>query len=139
MAGLPWEPAQICFGAEEFLKGMNDMDQEIAKLLNEEHAKQAESLNKKRPQIVREYKKDDLVFILRPNETGGVRLHTRFHGPYRILARVGEHSYQVKMADLSIFDVHVSHLKPCIWEAIQGPCLEMRVPPDPSSHAETHS
>ena len=66
-------------------------------------------------------------------------MHTRFHGPYRVVARVGEHSYQVKMADNSIFDVHVSHMKPCVWENTESPCmLTLRIPPLPSEDPDDH-
>ena len=129
MATLPWDPQQKCEEAEEFLAKMTQIDKEIAQRLNSHHEKMQASQNKKRPQDPHIYKPNDMAWVLRPNETGGIKLETRWHGPYRVITRTGEFSYQVKMADNSLFDVHVSHMKPCHWEIIQGPHTILRIPP----------
>ena len=139
MATLPWDPQQKCEEAEDFLTKMAEIDKEIAQRLNSHHEKQQASQNKKRPQDPHIYKPNDMAWILRPNETVGVKLDTRWHGPYRVLTRVGEFSYQVKMADNSIFDVHVSHMKPCHWEVLQGPHVTLRIPPTPTSTHDSSS
>ena len=108
---------------------MWEMDQEIAKELNEYHKRVAEKLNWKRPTDPYVYKINDHIWVKRPNETGGIKLDTRWHGPYRIVRRTGEHSYEAKMADLTLSDIHVSQTKPCHWENLEGPHTDIVIPP----------
>ena len=129
LATLPWEPPHKSQEAEEFLADMYDLDQELAKHINDHHKKIENSRNKKRPQDPYVYKPNDMVWVFRPNETGGIKLDTRWHGPYRVLTRTGEHSYEVKTADTTPLDVHTSQLKPCHWEPLKGTYELLQIPP----------
>lgn len=105
-AHLPLEAKHTCYDAEELCQNMHELDQKIAKLLNERHEKEAQSRNRRRPLNSTLYKRNDYVWVKRPNEVGGVKLDTRWTGPYRVVTWTGEHSYQVQLWD-SVLDAHV--------------------------------
>ena len=136
---LPWEPTQKSYAAEEFLQDMQDLDQEIAKALNNHHENLERTRNARRKERKNPYQIGDQAWVQRPNETGGIKLDTRYHGPYRVTARTGEHSYQVLIPGSGPLDVHISHMKPCHWETITGPCTYMQIPPVPNRVPPTPS
>ena len=56
-------------------------------------------------------KPGDLVWYLRPRGRTGDKLETWWEGPCKVVARSGEHSYDVKVQEDRVQAVHDSQLK----------------------------
>ena len=121
LAGLPWSPVRWCSEAESFFDAMRDIDEKVAKLLNEEHAKVARRVNANRgPGPV--YHIGDWVWYLRPKSVGGTKLRTYWQGPFKVLSRAGERSYRLRTPQGEEFDAFQDQLKPCCWDDV-GPVM----------------
>ena len=56
-------------------------------------------------------------------------MSTYWDGPCRVLARVGESSYQLKDTFGKIIDAHVTGLKPYVFEVLENPISTLEIPP----------
>ena len=127
LAGLPWEPPRDCPGAQAFFEKMSDIDQKVARLLNEAHEKWASKVNSRRAHGP-SYREGDWVWYVRPKSVGGAKLQTWWQGPFKILLRVAEFSFRLRTPQGEEFDVHQDQLKPCIWEDLGPPVSTLQYP-----------
>ena len=69
---------------------MEEVDGRVAQVVNDKHAERAAQINadRKRPP---DFQVGDQVWYLRP-EGSGTKLDTRWIGPGKVTAKVGEHS-----------------------------------------------
>ena len=81
----------------------------VAQILNDKHAERAAQINadRKRPP---DFQVGDQVWYLRPDGSG-TKLDTRWIGPGKVTAKVGEHSYEIRIAPDSIIAAHATFLK----------------------------
>lgn len=62
---------------------------------------------------------NDYVWVLRPKSVGGNKTKTWWEGPYPVVKRVGESSYQIRLPNGTPKDVHMDQIKPFIGELLQ--------------------
>ena len=100
LAGVPLPVERECQDALDFLQRQKDVDQAVAKILNEKHAKATERENatKKEPEPFAE---GDVVWFHRPPSHTADKALPRWVGPCRVLQRTGMRSYIIE-------------IKPCI-------------------------
>ena len=110
MPNLPYEAPKDCEDAQTFLLRMQQVDEQVARLHNEAHEKQARTENLKRPEA-EVFQKNQWVWYRRP-ERSGDKLDSRWLGPAVVLRRVGENSYEVQITDSGTIRAHTSFLKP---------------------------
>jgi len=131
LAGLPWEPRLRCPEANAFFDRMDEIDRQVAELLNEEHAKLAGRLNADRAEGT-PFQVGDWVWYLRPKSVGGAKLQTYWQGPFKVLTRLGERSYRLRTPEGQEFDCHQDQLKACVGGG-PGPLLTLLQHPPSSS------
>ena len=131
LAALPWEGEGESEEAIEFFERMAFIDKEVAQVLEGAHERIAERVNAHR-QPRPPFQVGDWVFLLKPKPIGGVKLSPWWLGPYLVLSRVGEHSYQIKLRANTHLDVHVSQLKFCHWEGAHQHVMDLHIPPLPT-------
>ena len=128
LAGLPWDPPRECQEASDFFAEMKHIDEEVARFMSEAHEKWANRINAHRkagtPPAV-----GDWVWYLRPREVGGNKLQSWWLGPYKVVERVGERSYQVRTPRGEVLDVHLDQIKPCHWEMPESSGIPLQYPP----------
>jgi hypothetical protein len=112
----------------EFFEHMALLDMEVAEKLNVEHQKIADRLNAKRSQKV-PYEVGDWVWQLKPKPVGGVKLSPPWMGPCQVKARVGESSYLIRDPYGKMTNVHVTELKPYVYDMPTRPFLRGGVGP----------
>ena len=127
LAALPWTSDGESEDARQFFERMARIDTEVARLREEAHRQVTKRVNEHRNRRP-PYRIGDYVFMLRPRSLGGVKIKTWWLGPYEIVARIGQDSYQVKIPREGVVDVHATQLKYCNW--VQ-PAIDIRVPPEP--------
>ena len=59
------------------------------------------------------FKVGQWVWLHRPTAFAGPKLQTSWLGPYKIIARVGEHSFKIQTAPREEYEVHNDQLKLC--------------------------
>jgi hypothetical protein len=112
LGGLPRSLPRAHPSAEEFLDGVEIIDQFALKVLREELQKAEEVVNRNRP--TRDvFKVGQWVWLHRPTAFVGPKLQTSWLGPYKIVARVGEHSFKIQTAPRQEYEVHNDQLKLC--------------------------
>jgi transposase InsO family protein len=124
VAGIPSRLSRRCPGAEEFFEHMGRVDEIATGVLREELRKEEERLNRHRKDAV-EYQRDEWVWLHRPTALGGAKMQTSWMGPYRVVQRVGEHSYVISMGGRVEQEVHVDQLKPCVTEVTSASLYPM--------------
>lgn len=133
LGGLPGELETECREAVEYFERMAEIDRTVAQKLKAAHDKVAAQVNrtrKKRPP----YSIGEWVWISRPKPIGGMKLETWWRGPFRVLRRVGDASYVVRLLPRGELEVHADQMKPCVWEELGEPTTEL---PDPTpGHGE---
>ena len=120
-----YSPYQILFGRERslgqlpyrlptesedavaFFARMEEVDHQVAELLNAKHSAIAERVNAGRKEPP-SFDIGEEVMYLRPPDSGG-KLDTRWLGPAKVVAKRGEHSYDVRLEPGRI--VHATFLK----------------------------
>jgi hypothetical protein len=118
IGNLPYQPEKTCEDAESFFKRIQEIDIKVSKVLNELHAKKAESRNKNNsnwPSLT----VGTQVWYRRPEGTGN-KLDTRWIGPGTIIAREGENSYVVQVKDGHPMKSHRTFLRPYQEDTISG-------------------
>jgi hypothetical protein len=109
-AGIPQEPPRECEDAQGFLQRMEEVDKEVATILNDKHEKRMEAINKGR----REWEPFALgtkVWVYKHIRVGGWRLQPRWWGPAVIIRRVGDASYVIQWGDNDTQLAHIDDLK----------------------------
>ena len=97
---------------------MRQIEERVAKTLNEAHEKRAQTENCKRAEA-EVFTKDQKVWYRRP-EGSGDKLDSRWLGPAIVLERVGENSYEIQIAEKRTIRAHASFLKPYIEDVFNG-------------------
>ena len=119
-AGVPYPPPKECEDSVQFFDRMEELDQEVSKILENEHQKVQKRLNASRtpPKI---YKVGDLVMVRRPKTSPQTsKLDTWWEGPAKVLSRSGEASYNVQVTENMAREAHASDLKPFFCESDTG-------------------
>ena len=128
LAGLPLEDVHECPTADSFFEQMQEIDEKIARLMNDHLAKVAAGVNARRSEGT-SYQNGDWVWYIRPKSVGGVKLQTWWQGPFRILSRVGARSYRLRTPQGDEFDAHQDQVKPCVWEQPGSLMARLHFPP----------
>ena len=90
-ANLPYQPPTECEDAQDFFKRMNELDQRVAKAVNEIHKRDQARINARRKKFP-PLAIGQTVWYRRP-EGSGEKLDTRWIGPMEVISREGEDSY----------------------------------------------
>ena len=131
LAALPWEKFEEAPEASTFFDHIAEIDVEVADRLNKAHQKLAERINaSRRPKPP--FCIGDWVYQLKPKPVGGVKLGTWWLGPARVVARVGESSYQIRYVDGRVVDVHATQLRPCVHDKPEDLLISLTIPPTPT-------
>ena len=115
---LPYAPPRECPDAKDFFLRMEEVDNRVAVVLNDKHAAQATKINANRKSPP-DFQVGDQVWYLRP-EGSGTKLDTRWIGPGKVTAKVGEHSYEVRITPDDIIAAHATFLKPHKPDVFRG-------------------
>jgi hypothetical protein len=97
LANLPYNPPRECEDAVKFFDRQREVDEKVAKFLNERHARREESLNLGRHEF-EPFEVGAHVWYRRPEGSGG-KLDSRWIGPMAIIGREGEHSYVLRASN----------------------------------------
>ena len=89
---------------------MEDIDNEVARVLNTKHEKRIESLNKSRKEW-EPFALGTKVWVYKHVRVGGWRLQARWWGQAVIIRRVGDASYVIQWGDNDTQLVHIDDLK----------------------------
>ena len=129
LACLPWTPGKS-EGAHEFFDRIEEIDAKVAEAREKHHSKIEESFNK-RTRARPPYKVGDHVYYLKPRAVGGTKIAPWWFGPYRVIDRLGENSYRLKVPNQKPLDAHATQLRPCHWSPEPwGPIrFRMKIPP----------
>ena len=123
-AGVPYSPPKECEDAVQFFDRMSRVDQEVSKILEQEHKRAQMRINALR-NSPKPYKVGDFVWVLRPRTSPQTsKLDTWWMGPAKVLARLGESSYNVQVKPNMAVEVHASHLKPYVGDDCTGQSVE---------------
>ena len=109
-AGLPYKALNRLDDAVAFFKRQEEVDQKVARVLQEVHQHKAYVINKKRKELP-VLKVGQMVWWLRPRGRTGEKLQTYWIGPCVVRGRQGEHSYLVEVEPGRMHEVHRCHLK----------------------------
>ena len=107
--------------ADEFIRSRRKFDEAVAKVLNFKY----EEASKKSEENVRGKKALEVgqrVKYLLPKEThlSTVKMEPRWAGPYKILRRLGEHSYEVEVAPGKTTEAHRDQLAEWVDDVFIG-------------------
>jgi hypothetical protein len=119
LAGIPWQPIRECAETGDFLHQMEAMDKKIAQAMNEAHQKVQTRVNAKRKPKA-PFEDGSWVWLLSPRKVGGNKIERWWRGPFQVVQRVGESSFQIRTDRCVLYDVHSDQLKPCHWDVELG-------------------
>ena len=114
LVGVPIPVEREAQDALDFLKRQKDVDQKVAKIMNDKHEKVAEKINATRPEP-QEFYLGDLVWFLRPPSLSADKALPRWVGPCPISERAGHNSYRIEIRPGVHQAAHRSQLKPFKW------------------------
>jgi hypothetical protein len=119
VAGVPLPVEREAQDALDFVKRQKEMEQKVAKIMNEHHQKVAERLNasRKEPEV---FHLGDLVWFLRPPSLTANKALPRWVGPCPIKDRHGLRSYSIEIRPGLVQFLHRSQLKPFRWQSPEG-------------------
>ena len=137
LANLPWLPKTENEEAHEFFDRVAEIDQRVAYALERAHAIRQNQVNKRRRNRT-PLEPGQWIWVIRPKKVGGPRLTTRWQGPYKIFARVGEHSYQLKASNGDVFDVHMDQLKNCFYDTLGEIIFKRGLPKEDTDSTREH-
>ena len=112
LPNIPYQPPHDCEDAQNVFQRMKEIDERVARILNEKHEKLAERANLRRASST-VYQEGQKVWYRRP-ERSGDKLDSRWLGPAVIVKRIGEHGYLVKLDVDKNITAHISFLKPYV-------------------------
>ena len=119
LASIPWQPVRECAESADFVRRMELVDRKVAQALNDAHQRVQARVNSKR-QAKAPFEDGSWVWLLNPKKVGGNKLGRWWRGPFQIVQRVGETSYQIRTDKSVLYDVHREQLKPCLWDMELG-------------------
>ena len=105
--------------AEEFLAQRDAVDRKVAQALNEVHEKTQKRLNQRRKPKA-PFADGSWVWLMYPKKVGGRKIERWWRGPFQVVQRVGEASYQIRTDKSVLYDVHRDQLKVCVWDVDLG-------------------
>ena len=109
LGGVPYSPPRFSEDAEDFIQRIKDVEESVARKLNEKHRKQAEQVNKGRKDAPR-LKPGDKVWYRRPEGTGE-KTDSRWLGPGVVVEQVGQGSYRVQVEEDRVVEAPEKFLK----------------------------
>ena len=109
-AGIPYKAPNVMEDAVAFFKRQEEVDEKVARTLQEVHQKKADQVNKSRKELA-VLRIGQKVWWLRPRGRTGDKLATYWIGPCVVRGRQGEHSYLVEVEPGRMHEVHRCHLK----------------------------
>ena len=123
LGNLPYQPNGECSDAVEFFDNIAENDRVVADILNGKHANIADRINSERVRPPH-FNPGEKVWYLRPEDSGG-KLDTRWLGPGKIISKVGENSYRVRLSNDHITDAHATFLKRHNADTVKGKGLPL--------------
>jgi Chromo (CHRromatin Organisation MOdifier) domain len=111
LPGIPLPPITECEDANEFMNRIKELDAQVAKILNDLHAKEFAAINKKR-KVPESFQIGQKVWVLRPRGLSADKLRSWWIGPCPVTGRLGDMSYEVEIKPGSKVTLHRSQLKP---------------------------
>ena len=135
---LPYKVPKECEDAITFFQRMEIIDARVADILNNKHSSVADRINanRKPPPI---FNIGATVWYKRPEGTGG-KLDTRWEGPCKVVARTGEHSYEVRVTPDRVVPAHGIFLKHYKEDKFSGTGVPLyfhrRTVPDTQAHPD---
>ena len=75
------------------------------------------------------YQVGDWVWYLKTKPVGGVKMSSWWLGPFRILERIGESTYNMKDTHNKEHQAHAQSLKRYVWDMPSQPIFTMEIPP----------
>jgi hypothetical protein len=124
LAGVPYDLPRECEGAAQFFERCRDLERSAAEKLNALHATETANRNATRSGPA-PYQAGDLVWALRPRNTGVTKFETWWVGPAEVVRRTGALSYEVRVKPNVVMDLHCDQLKPFLWDRLQGDHVEL--------------
>jgi hypothetical protein len=119
LAGIPWQPVRECTEVGDFLSRTEAVDKKVAEAMNEAHQKvQSRVNNRRKPKAP--FEDGSWVWLLSPKKVGGRKIEKWWRGPFQVVQRVGEASFQIRTDQSVLYDVHRDQLKPCVWDMELG-------------------
>ena len=113
LANLPFSIARANPDAEEFVDGIQKIDDFTGKILQKQLQDQEERINRSRS-YRHDFAVGDWVWIQRPTAFVGPKIQTSWQGPYQITFRTGGKSFRIKISHNSEQEVHADQIKPCL-------------------------
>ena len=102
---------------------MKEIDEKVARVLNELHERRAARENSSRSQAA-EFCPGQKVWYRRP-EGSGDKLDSRWLGPAMITNRIGQHSYEVQVGEENFLTAHASYLKAYVEDDFCGEAVPL--------------
>jgi hypothetical protein len=120
---IPYVPPRECEDAQNFFDRMSEIDEKVASLLNQKHAKSAKRINESR-KSTNIFDIGDKVWYRRP-EGSGTKIDTRWVGPGKIASQTGIDSYEVRLGPNQVMPAHATFLKHYVEDTMQGGVARM--------------
>ena len=116
LGGVNYDPPREAQDALDFLGRMQEIDEVVARRLNEQHAKECETVNRGR-RAPEAFFPGEKVWYLRPRgPVTGDKMATWWLGPCPVLRRIGESSYLVEVRPGVSVATHITQLKEYLEE-----------------------
>ena len=115
---MPYQCPTECMDAADFFDNIAANDKVVSDILNGKHANRTDRINAERVRPPH-FDVGEKVWYRRPENTG-TKIDTRWIGPGKILAKVGEHSYRVRLAEDFVTEAHATFLKRHKADVFQG-------------------
>ena len=109
LGGLPYVPQRECEDALSFFRRQRDVDEKVAKHLNDLHVRQSSYHNRGLLGLM-PFQRWDKVWYLRPPDAGN-KLDSKWLGPCLVMEREGENSYIIQVKEGQNIKAHRMHLK----------------------------
>ena len=101
------------------MRHQDAVDKKVAHALNEAHRKTQKNINARR-KAKEPFADGSWVWLLSLKKVGGHKIERWWKGPFQVVQRTGDASFQIR-TDLSVlYDVHRDQLKPCVWDVELG-------------------
>ena len=119
LVGVPIPVEREAQNALDFLARQKEVDQEVARIMNDRHEKIAAAINRHRSEPS-EFALGDLVWYLRPPSHTADKALPRWVGPCPVLERAGQRSYIIEIRPGIKQPAHRSQIKPFLWRSPEG-------------------
>ena len=118
LGNIPYTPSRENEDAQTFFARMKEIDEKVARVLNEVHKKRAAKENSSRTRAAK-VRPGQKVWYRRP-EGSGNKLDSRWLGPALITKRIGQNSYEVQVGEENFLTAHTSYLKAYVKDDFGG-------------------